>query len=162
RFFFEDVPAGEQQLIVDPSTVPTDVIYTPLHYRIQVVPGAPPNGVGSLIALTRVDPASRIEFPSSKVLSNPNLPGLVTDFSDSTLRNPDGTIFAGTMTLSPVIPSNVPMPFPSASTMFWTVQPAVSSSIPRRRSRSPSRFPWTRGSRLTCGPSTTAATSGST
>ena len=123
-FYLEDVPLGIQDLDIDPEFINGDIVYTPMHYLLEVEAGATPNTVGRPIYLAAIDTTTAIDFPNETVLSSPQLPGLVIDFSDSYILDPStGGNYVGPITLSPVVPTNVPMPFPGASSQFWTIQP---------------------------------------
>jgi hypothetical protein len=123
-FHFDAVPEGARRLEIDPSTVGDPIVaYTPLSFLLDVVAGFEPNTLGDPIVLTVVDQTTAIDFPGERILTSPVFPGLRVDFSGVTARNPTGTIFAGPITVSPVGPDDVPMPFPGASESFWTIQP---------------------------------------
>ncbi|MCU0224374.1 MAG: FG-GAP-like repeat-containing protein [Acidobacteria bacterium] len=123
RFFFENVPPGRQDLFIDTDTIVSDVIYTPMHYLVDVQGGALPTTIGGPIILTIVDRTGAVEIPGSVVLHNPNIPGLSIDWTGVVPRQPTGALFTGEVTLSSVIPTDVPMPFPGPGSFYWTVQP---------------------------------------
>jgi hypothetical protein len=123
-FLFDDVPEGEYLLKVDPSTVESEVVYAPLHFEMHVVAGPELNTIGQPIVMTSVDVHAEIDYPAERVLENPRLPGLRIDFTGSALRWTDGSSYTGPLSVSPVVPSDVPMPFPGLSELYWTIQPA--------------------------------------
>jgi hypothetical protein len=123
RFFFENVPPGRQDLFIDTDTIAGSTLYTPMHYLVEVRDGALPTTIGGPIILTIVDPTGAVNLPGNVVLHNPNIPGLSIDWTGVVARYPSGALFSGEVTLSPVIPTDVPMPFPGPGSFYWTVQP---------------------------------------
>jgi hypothetical protein len=125
EFLLEGVPTGAQVLDIDPSTIEDDaVVYTPMHFSMDIQTGVKPNRMPGAILLTRIDTASQINFPGKRVLTNPQLPGWKIDFTGCTLTDPvTSQPYVGPVTLSEVVPSDVPMPFPGASLQFTTIQP---------------------------------------
>jgi hypothetical protein len=122
-FFFENVPLGPQDVEMDPSTVLTDVVYTPMHFTIDVKPGVQGNTMGNVIVLSIIDTAHAVNVPPGGVLTNPSLPGLAIDLTGVAASDHHGAAYAGPISVSNVPPSDVPMPFPGAATQFWTIQP---------------------------------------
>jgi hypothetical protein len=122
-FRIDDTAPGRQLLDLDPSTVQDDVVYTPLHFLVEIEAGTTPQTLDAPIILTAIDMESQIEYPAEGVLTTPGITDLVVDFSGSNLTFGNGSAYTGPLTLSPVPMTDVPMPFPGASQMFWTIQP---------------------------------------
>lgn len=141
EFTLANVPSGPQLLVADPSTVPGPVIYTPLHFEMDIKAGPEDNTIGQPIVLTVVDTRSTISYPAQTVLTSPAMPGLEIDFTGAAITRADGTPYQGPLTLSPVRPADVPMPFPGATTMFWTVQPGGLLVSPRAKITVPLPIP---------------------
>ena len=110
-------------LDIDPSPLDGSVVYTPLHYLLEVEGGAGVTTVGAPIVLTAVDTEATIDFPTETVLHGNRIADLEVDFTGVELRHPDGTAYSGPVSVSPVIATDVPMPFPEAGFEFWTIQP---------------------------------------
>jgi hypothetical protein len=125
QFLFRNVPTGQQLLDIDPSTIEDDsVVYTPLHFIMNIEAGPAVNDVGYPIVLTVVDTNAVIQFPSQTVLTSAKIPGLEIDCTGTTITDPHtGLPYSGPITISPVVPTDVPMPFPEVSEIFWTIQP---------------------------------------
>ncbi len=133
EFFFEDVPTGVQDVDMDPSTIDDDIVYTPMHGKLDVRPGVVPNTMNAITVLTVIDTAAAVTMPGGGVLSSARLPGLAIDFTGVSASNPDGTPYSGTISITNVPPTDVPMPFPGAASVFWSLQPGGLLLSPRAK-----------------------------
>jgi RHS repeat-associated protein len=99
-FSLMSVPAGRQQLLVDGRTAGDyAILVTPVDLIANVTTQLPSN-----LALPLIDNANAVAInpAATTIVSNPNVPGVSVTIAPGAAKNPDGTFYAGRLSISPV------------------------------------------------------------
>jgi len=99
-FTLNGVPSGRQQLLIDGRTAGD---YAILVAPVDLIPKVTTH-LASNLTLPAIDNANAVQVNpnATTVVSNPNVPGVTVTIPAGTAKNPDGTAYSGTLSISPV------------------------------------------------------------
>lgn len=99
RFFLAGVPSGRQQLVVDGFAAGYAILVAP----VDLIPGVTTH-LAAPLTLPTIDTAHAVPVTptAATVVTNPDLPGVSLTIPAGTARGANGSLYSGTLSISPV------------------------------------------------------------